>query len=125
MKTLLITMVASMLIPAIMVLFGYLFSRKAPGQINSLFGYRTTMSMKNRDTWEYSHRLCGRLWKTWGLCTLAVSVLALLAAAGWGEESVKSTAGIVCRVQLIPLFAVIPAVEYSLRKTFDRDGNRK
>lgn len=36
--------------PVTMVGFGRLFMAKAPKNINMLFGYRTAMSMKNRDT---------------------------------------------------------------------------
>ena len=31
--------------------FGKHFMRKAPKEINEVFGYRTPMSMKNKDTW--------------------------------------------------------------------------
>ena len=44
--------VTVLLIPFLMISFGGLFSRSAPKEINSAFGYRTSMSMKNADTWE-------------------------------------------------------------------------
>jgi len=39
--------VTVLLIPFLMISFGGLFSRSAPKEINSAFGYRTSMSMKN------------------------------------------------------------------------------
>ena len=49
-----------LLIPLTMAGFGKLFTTKIP-PINAAFGYRSMMSMKNRDTWEFAHKYCGRL----------------------------------------------------------------
>ena len=48
-------LVMNLLIPATMAGFGRAFLKKAPGKINYAFGYRTSMSMKNKDTWDYAH----------------------------------------------------------------------
>ena len=45
----------NLLIPAIMLGAGKLFLKKAPKDIYWIFGYRTTMSMKNADTWAFAH----------------------------------------------------------------------
>ena len=45
----------NLLIPAILLSAGKLFLKKAPKDINWIFGYRTTMSMKNEDTWAFAH----------------------------------------------------------------------
>ena len=29
--------------------------------VNFVFGYRTSMSMKNKDTWEFAHKYCGKV----------------------------------------------------------------
>ncbi|MCY6372198.1 SdpI family protein [Clostridium ganghwense] len=36
--------------------------KKPPKEINSTFGYRTTMSSKNKDTWNFAHRYAGIVW---------------------------------------------------------------
>ena len=46
-----------LLIPFTMIGFGKLFMTKLPQDINTVFGYRTTMSMKNKDTWAFAHNL--------------------------------------------------------------------
>ena len=51
--------VCSMLMPVLMIIFGQLFQKRPPGQINSVYGYRTKMSMLNMDTWDYAHRYFG------------------------------------------------------------------
>ncbi len=113
-----------LLTPAIMLIIGHLFSCKAPDEINLLVGYRTTMSMKNEDTWEFANTLFGRLWKKWGWWTLIPSVVPMLFVIGQGEEIVAAVGCVILFLQLIPLFTVIPKVEAALKKTFDKDGNR-
>ena len=43
-------------IPAIMIIFGRIFMKKAPEKINWVFGYRTRRSMMNKDTWAFAHK---------------------------------------------------------------------
>ena len=49
-------LVMALLVPSAMIGFGWLFMRRTPKTIQSLFGYRTAMSMKNKDTWEFAHQ---------------------------------------------------------------------
>ena len=37
-----------------MVVFGKMFMRKAPKDINYVFDYRTKRSMKSRETWAFA-----------------------------------------------------------------------
>ena len=43
-------LIMDLLLPFTMIGFGRYFMKKAPKEINSVFGYRTSMSMKNKDT---------------------------------------------------------------------------
>ena len=52
-------LIMDLLLPFTMIGFGRYFMKKAPKEINSVFGYRTSMSMKNKDTWEFAHKYCG------------------------------------------------------------------
>lgn len=45
----------------IIIGFGMMFMRHIPYEINMVFGYRTKMSTKNRDTWEFAHQYCGNV----------------------------------------------------------------
>ena len=49
-------LIMDLLLPFTMIGFGRYFTKKAPKEINSVFGYRTSMSMKNKDTWEFAHK---------------------------------------------------------------------
>ena len=60
----------TLMTPAMMIGFGRSFFKKPPRDINATFGYRTTMSMKNQETWKLAHRVCGRYWFICGLILL-------------------------------------------------------
>lgn len=114
-----------LLTPGILMAFGSVSKDKAPGQINPIYGYRTSMSMKNRDTWEFANTLWGKLAWKWGLWMLVGSAAALLAVIFASEDVVYIVGSAVCCVQIVILLATIPIVERALRKEFDKDGNRR
>lgn len=113
------------IIPVVMILFGRLFLRQPPKNVNSVFGYRTTMSMKNQDTWAFAHRHCGRIWLGLGILLLPLSGLALVPF--WRQESqiIGTAGGIICVVQLLVMVCSAIPVELALRATFDASGRRK
>ncbi len=111
--------------PLLMLCIGRWFLKKPPRDINAFIGYRTTMSMKNKDTWLFAHQTCGKLWFWTGLVSLIPSVFPLLFCIG-ADTSTVSLAGVaVMCVQMILLLATIIPVEMALRRHFDKDGNRK
>lgn len=54
-------MICNLLIPVCMIIIGKVFSKNPPKTINGVYGYRTAMSMKNKDTWNFAQLYCGRL----------------------------------------------------------------
>ena len=64
-----------LLIPSVMIGFGRYFMKKAPNEINAMFGYRTSMSMKNKETWDFAHQYCGKIWYICGLITLPITII--------------------------------------------------
>ena len=117
--------VSVLLVPAIMLIVGRLFIKRPPREINGLYGYRTTMSMKNKDTWDFAHRYCGRMWLRWGAVLLVVTVIPMLCVIRAGIERVSVTALIIMGVQIAVLIASIFPTERALKRTFDKDGNRR
>ncbi|HHT66365.1 MAG TPA: SdpI family protein [Clostridiales bacterium] len=117
--------IMNLLIPSTMIGFGSYFMKKPPKRINDLFGYRTTMSMKNRDTWEFAHHYAGKIWLITGWAALLISIIAMLLLLGQNTETIGRLGGIICLLQCIPLVAVIPPTEIALKKKFDKHGNRK
>lgn len=114
----------TLLIPAIMLIFGRIFIRSAPKDINIIYGYRTERSMKNRDTWIFAHHYCGKLWVSFSLVLFPLSLLTMLLVIGKSTDTVGTVGSVLALVQLIPLFVSIFFTEFALKKTFDKDGNR-
>lgn len=114
-----------LLIPAIMLLFGRYFIKKAPKNINYLFGYRTNLSMKNEETWKFSHKYIGNIWYKWGLILLPISVLVMVFVIGKNEDTIGSLGAIITVVQLIPILASIVLTEKALKDNFDKEGKRR
>ena len=115
----------NLLIPAAMVGFGRWFLQGGPQDINRGIGYRTSMSMKNKDTWVFAHQEIGRLWSKWGTALLAATVAGMLSLLGKDEDMIANAGSILMFAQMIPLIGCIFPVERKLRDTFDEDGNRK
>ena len=113
------------LIPLIMIISGGCFLKKAPGKINSIFGYRTALSMKNEDTWSFAHKHMGKLWFRAGIIILPVSIAAMFFALGKGEDTIYSFVTVVTLIQTVLLVILIFPTEAALRKNFDKDGKRK
>lgn len=67
--------ICNMLIPLLMVISGYLMYKHPPKEINGLYGYRTSRSMKNKDTWKFAHDYCGRIWVKAGMILLVPSTI--------------------------------------------------
>jgi len=114
-----------LLIPLTMIGFGRFFLKRAPNQINCVFGYRTAMSMKNRDTWDFAHQYCGKLWLRWGLILLPCSMIPMLFLNGKSTYIIGILGVILTFLQMIPLVGSIISTERALKRTFDRNGKRK
>jgi len=118
-------LIVDLLIPFTMIGFGRYFLKKAPKDINMVFGYRTARSMKNKETWDFAHKYCGKIWYVCGLIMLPVTVLFLLLTIGKSENCVGTVGGIICMVQLIPLIGSIVPTEIALKKNFDINEKRR
>ena len=114
-----------LMIPLTMIYFGRRFFKSPPKSINATFGYRTTMSMKNLETWKLAHTVCGRFWFRCGRILLPLSVVPMLLVIGRGTETVGYTGVIIVFIQLVPLLCALPVTEHALRKKFDKNGVRK
>lgn len=120
-----ITFVCDLLIPLMMVFFGRMMQRQAPKNINYIFGYRTTRSMKNQDTWKFAHEHCGRLWFKTGLIMLIPTILVHLPFYNSNENTAGTVSMIVMIIQVAVLLVSIIPTELALKNAFDDDGTRK
>ena len=116
---------SSLLIPLVMLFFGRRFLTKPPKSINSLYGYRTARSMKNQQTWDFAHRVCGKIWFWAGLILLPVSLVAMLFSWGRSVEEIGMWCIPVMAVQLVVLVGSIFPVERALKRNFDQFGRKR
>lgn len=112
----------ALLFPIIMIVFGVCFAKRPPRNINFLYGYRTFRSMRNQDTWQFSHRYWGKLIRVFGWIFLPISVAVPLAV---NAEVCLTAAGILFGLQLICLIVSIFLTERALNRAFHKDGSRR
>lgn len=116
--------VCALLCPLMMLIFGWRFLKKPPKKINGFYGYRTTRSMKNQQTWDYAHQVCGKLWFRAGAVMLSLSLLAMLPLLGRGIEGQSIWLIVVVGVQIVVMLATLFPVERALKRKFDKYGRR-
>lgn len=101
----------------VMLVLSLLYKYFPPKNINFLYGYRTSRSMKSEHTWAASNKWSANLMVLASAITCAVQ--AVLFAAG---VSVGSNMGWSSAVLVALLLGHIPLVEMRLKKQFDEQG---
>ena len=118
-------LISNLLIPVLMILFGMIFVKKPPKQVNWWYGYRTSMSSKNMETWKFAHHYFGKIWYKEGWILLILTIIAMLFVFGKDTDTVGFySSGVVifeCVFMMIPIIFT----EIALHKRFDKDGKRK
>lgn len=118
-------MIMILIIPVTMIGFGRYFTKNPPKEINDIFGYRSSMSMKNNETWAFAHHYCGKLWVINGWIMLSSSIVTMMCIYGEDKSTIGISGGILCGVQLIIMLGTIVPTERALKKNFDRAGNKR
>ena len=120
-------LVMNLLTPLAMIIYGRVFEKKPPKIARSkfAFGYRTVMSMRNEETWEYAHRFFGKLWFRFGIAVGLISIIVLFFFIGKDKDTVGFAGMIICYVQLVAMLLPVIPTELALRRRFDKYGNRR
>ena len=113
------------LIPIVMIIAGWFMKERPPKDINGFVGYRTTRSMKNRDTWVFAHEYCGRIWFKSGCILLILSILVHIPYYHATSDKIGQLSVILSIIQVSILTLAILPTEIALRRTFTKDGIRK
>lgn len=114
-----------LLIPLLMIIYGYVYSQRAPKKINYFSGYRTRRSMQNKETWDFAHRYFGRLSLVFGLVLMPLTIIAALTFRNTDVETVGIMGTLLMTGQIVFLIILIIPTEIALKKKFDKDGNRR
>ena len=118
-------LVCSLLTPITMIVVGRRMWKHTPTKINGIYGYRTTRSMQNSDTWQFANAYCGRLWWNTGWILMLPTMLALLPCVHSTPNHIGLLGVLVVTVQLVVLLLTLLPTERALKTHFDNNGNRK
>lgn len=103
----------------IFLLCGLLMFKFPPESINGVIGYRTPMSMKNKDTWDEAQKYSGVSMIILGIISLLLAIISYLVKGLLANESFQLL------FMLIGTIIMIIIDEVHLRKIFNKDGSRK
>jgi len=117
--------VSVLLIPIIILIIGFWFSKKPPENINHLLGYRTARSMKNEQTWAFAQKYTGKVFKFSVIIILVLSIILMLLVLGKDEKVVANCGTVICVLQVVMILVSIIPVECALKKNFNDDGTKK
>ncbi len=120
----LLLLVIYLLIPMSIWIGGLYMWQKCPNNINKLIGFRTTLSMKNIEAWNYANEKAGKIWTVMGMVLTLITVL--IYALFWNNsiELISFISIILSLAELAAIFISIFITEASLRKAFDKNGNK-
>lgn len=118
-------LIMCLLTPAMMIGFGKYFMKGGPKQINGVFGYRTSRSMKNKETWKFAHQYSGKIWHRSGLALLQVSIVVMLFVYGKSVDMTGIAGLIIVIVQMVVMICAIPFTEAALKRNFDDLGRHR
>ena len=114
----------NLLFPLIMIVMGRYFMKKSPKEINYIFGYRTNMSMKNKDTWDFAHKYFGKRWFRLGWLLIPISVIPMLFVIGKEEDIIGTVGMVVMVIDLILLIAPIFPTERALKRSLIKTATK-
>lgn len=117
--------ICSLLVPVIVIITGRMMWKHYPKNINGLIGYRTTLSMRNIDTWKFANEYCGRLWYRIGILMLIFTIVIFLLFFKASFNTAFMASLILIAIQCIILVATIFPTENALKREFPEEGRRR
>ena len=113
-----------LLIPFTMIVFGSIYIKHPPKNINTFSGYRTEKSMASRQTWEYAHKLFGKLWLILGLISVPVFAIPMLFFINESKTVIGYVGLFLTFLEFIPMIVPVIPTEIMLKKNFDENGDK-
>ncbi|MCI5911825.1 MAG: SdpI family protein [Oscillospiraceae bacterium] len=83
------------------------------------------MAMKNDDTWKFANEICGKLWWRIGWILFFSTILIFLIIIKFSDSTSTFITIFLMTVECLMIVLSIILVEKAMKKTFDKDGNRK
>ena len=109
-----------LLIGPLMLVISLIFFYFPPKKINLIYGHRTSMSMKNQDTWNEANK------RSTHMMLLVSALTCILQLIGIVFNINQETTILYATVFLVAgLIIGVIVIEKQLKTIFDKDGNRK
>lgn len=112
-------------IPLLLIVIGKIFEKYPSKEPNIAIGFRTKLSMMNKETWDYAQRLFPKVWISLGRIMLPLSLSILFLLYSEDKDYTGNLALILMLVQEVLMLGSILYVNLKLKKAFNSDGSRK
>ena len=122
-KTLLI--LAMLVGPVLMVVFGLLYMFKAPKEANYRFGFRTYFGMGSTEAWQYTQRIAGLVFTALGGALLIAMIVVMCFFGRHDLLKNVTTAAICVSVQAGALLIARIVLSIVVSVYFDGFGDRR
>lgn len=110
--------ISNLIVPLLMIGVGKMMMKHPPKTINIVFGYRTSRSMKNQETWDFAQVYCGKLWWKIGWIMLPFSIIGMLPAVGRDDDFIGWLGAGIITVECMVMMLSTLVVERALAKKF-------
>lgn len=113
-------MLSHLLIGPLLLVFSCIFYYFPPKTINSLYGHRTTLSMKNQDTWMEANKRSSLMMMMVSAATCTLQLFGIVFHLDSANTILTATIFLV-----VGLVVGLLVVEKQLQCLFDKEGIRK
>ena len=120
-----IMLISVAFIPLLLIVIGKIFEKYPSKEPNIAIGFRTKLSMMNKETWDYAQRLFPKAWISLGRILLPLSLIILFLLYREDKDYTGNLALILMLVQVVLMLGSILYVNLKLKAAFNSDGSRK
>ena len=120
-----IMLISVSFVPLVLIVTAALFKKYPIKEPNIAIGFRTKMSMMNKDTWNYAQRLFPLCWMKLGRILLPISIAALFLLYSEDNDYTGRVVTVLMFIQALLMLASAAYVNLKLNKVFNKDGTRK
>ncbi len=118
-------LIVSLIIPLLMIVFGYIFGKEIPTMGESKLAYKSKRANLSKMTWSFAHKYLGNSWFITGAILLPVSIGIMYIFKNEENKNILITSIIIIVSEAIIMLLEIGIIELLLKKKFDEKGNRK
>ncbi|WP_160676786.1 SdpI family protein [Clostridium sp. C8-1-8] len=111
-----------LIIPVLMLCIGFRWRSNPPKDISMIYGYRTTMSMKNKETWDFAHRCFGKACLYINVPLIIVSLILLVLFINSSIDKLGLTVTLIVLIQTAAIILALIHTEVKLKSRFDKSG---